>query len=182
MILSPASICTGLDLADSSRQLSTTQQRPTSPVGKFSKLLEHSMQPKQSPTGFISPCCRSGSRACMGLGQTLPCTRTLLGGEQPRVGSGMCQLPGPFPEGQEGHRCPVPPVPGGAGSCLQAAVTAECLCESCHQASRSVEACTGSNRWVYFSKQVVQVVPLRRILIFFLSVFRVFIFSLSAVP
>lgn len=140
------------------------------------------MQTKQSPTGFISPRCKSGSRARMGLEQTLPCTHTLPGGEQPRVGSGMCRRSGAFPEGREGHRRPVPPVPGGAGSCLRAAVTAECLRESSHQAPRSVGACTGSNSWVYFSNQVVQVIPLRIPLPFFSSVFRVFIFSLSAVP
>lgn len=96
-----------------------------------------------------------------------------LGGEQPLVGSGMCQLPGAFLEGWQKHSCSVLFVPGGAGSCLLAVVTAVCLHESSYQAPRSVGACTGSNRWVYFSNQVVQIIPQEFL---FLSVFRVFIF------
>jgi len=140
------------------------------------------MLPKPGPAESISPRCRSGSRARMRLG-----TNPSMHLHTPGWGEALCGLRGVLaawhlPWGMGGHSHPVLPVPRGDGSSLQAALTAECLHESCHQALRSVGACTGSNRWVYFSNQVMQVVPLIIPLHFYLSVLRVFIFCVSAVP
>lgn len=44
---------------------------------------------------------------------------------------------------------------------VPAAGTAKCLLESSHQAPRSVGACTGSKRRVYFCNSVGQIIPLR---------------------
>lgn len=97
-------------------------------------------------------------------------------------GASLCGLrdvlvPAAFLEGQEGTDVPsVPPVRGGSGCCLQAAVTAECLHESSHQTSRSAGACTVGNSWVYFSNQLVQVIlRIPPLLVIFQGVF----FSLS---
>lgn len=64
----------------------------------------------------------------------------------PGWGAAQCGL-------QDAH--PILPVFEEAVSCLQGAVTAVCLPEPSHQAPTSMGACTGSNRWVYFSNQLV---------------------------
>lgn len=183
VILSPASTCTALDLADNSRQLFTTWERLTSLVGKFRVYQSSRCSPSRVSLGSSAHAAEVAPERAWVWSQTLPRTGMLPGGEQPRVGCRMFWLPGAFLEGWEGHRrpvpsCPIPPVPGGAGSCLQAAGTAECLHESSHQAHRSVGACTGSNRWIYFSNQVVQVIPLR-IPLLLVSFQGVYFFSLS---
>lgn len=188
VILSPASTCTALDLADNSRQLFTTWERLTSLVGKFGGYRSTRCSPSRVSLGSAAHTVEVAPERAWVWSQTLPCTGMLLGGEQPRLGCRMCWLTGAFLEGWEGHGRPVPsrpvpsrpipPVPGRAGSCLQAAGTAECLHESSHQAHRSVGACTGSNRWIYFSNQVVQVIPLR-IPLLLVSFQGVYFFSLS---
>ena len=111
---SPASTCRALDLADSSRQLFTTWQKLTSLAGKFGVYWSTRCSPSRVLPGSLAHAAEVAPEHAWVWSQTLPCTRTLLGGEQPRVGSRMCRLRGAFPEGREGHRCPVPPVPGGS--------------------------------------------------------------------
>lgn len=175
VIVSPASTWRALDLVNSSRQLFRSWQRLTSSVGRFGVRWSTLLSPSRVPLGSSARAAKVAPEPVWVWAQPCqapPCSRV---GTSP-LGSGVCpRLVVPSRTGRaQTSRLACPQVAGSSDNWASLWVT--------HQAPRSAGAGAGSHGWVHCCNQVVQVIPQRIPLHFFLSLFWVFMFSLSAVP